>query len=1193
MKYLIGVLSCTMVLLGEATADVTDTVTLDVSSLSVARAGSYTTVTYTGWAHLANPGEPQLPASPVRLALPVGEEAARLIVEVEESLVVATDVVPMPCQPPAILPMVGADIQPPPLLEPDPSVYQAPSPYPARLVTPVTTGHLRGVPVASTVLVPFRWKPQRRELIFYPRVTVRVETRPAASTPSMPRVVSPVGARFRERFFRSLGLKAPPPAPTGRDAYDYLIISARECSTAFAELADWKTRKGLRSTVLTRESVEVSYPGLDIQDQLRNCIKDYYTNHGIWCVLLGGDSEYLLTRKVWAMDCEAGMYPDENEIRADLYFSDMDGTWDADADGTYGETTDQVDMYPDVLVGRAPADDPTQAQGLVDKFIEYETTAPGDYQDRALFFAEILWSSPYTDAGVGKDMIDSMCFPTSFDPIQKLYESLGNETPAAVIAALNDGRNLANHGGHANSTVMGAGTGYLGNSDMDGLSNTSRYTIMYSIGCWAAALDKDCIAEHFMQNTSGGGVGFVGNSRYGWGSPGNPGFGYSDLYDQQFWFYALEPGGATTGEALARTKSFFIPFSQQENVYRIHQYQVNLLGEPDLPVWTDIPAIPTVTHPAELIVGGNACHVAVEVAGAPCEDALVCLHQPGGEYVRAFTDASGVATLSPEISILTPVDLTVTGDNLRPYLASLSVAASGAHLIVTSHSFDEVVPPSNGVVNPGEDLYVDIQLRNAGTDPSDPVTTVLRAAAAWLMVTDSTEAYPSLDAGQTFAGDNAYRLSVSASAGHGDACPLELEFSGVERSVIVTLPLIVGQPAPCVAGVVITDQGGDSHLDPGESANLTLRALNAGSDTAYALQATVQSLDPWLIITPGTSVFGTVPPGQESPGSPPIQAWLGASAPVPAVAEVLVELQDDRWSWQETVGVALGTVGFCDEMESAGGAWATPGSGNHWQRSSWRSHSGDFSWYCGQNLTHQYYNSSSDTLVSPPVVLDAGATLSFWTWFDVTIYGVDGLYVEAQGPAGWQTLGYIGSGGALDGLLMGHDWAAYEYDLAWLPEGTQTTLRFVFSSDGSDVAEGFYIDDVVMGSCSRTPAAPCSLGAEPLGSALRLSWPFVTRDPQGTSLPQQATLYNVYRSTKGHFEPSGATLVASLVQDQSPGLPGVQWTDFSSAVGDPTVWHFYRVSAVWAGTEGATCESTGEADYDLGSPAVGHRPVGG
>ena len=40
-----------------------------------------------------------------------------------------------------------------------------------------------------------------------------------------------------------------------------------------------------------------------------------------------------------------------------------------------------------------------------------------------------------------------------------------------------------------------------------------------------------------------------------------------------------------------------IAYSREANVYRWHQYELNLLGDPEMPVWTDIPRVLTVTLP--------------------------------------------------------------------------------------------------------------------------------------------------------------------------------------------------------------------------------------------------------------------------------------------------------------------------------------------------------------------------------------------------------------------------------------------------------------------------------------------------------------------------------------------------------------------------------------------------------------------
>ena len=163
----------------------------------------------------------------------------------------------------------------------------------------------------------------------------------------------------------------------------------------------------------------------------------------------------------WAFDCEAGYYDDENDLYADLYYSDLDGTWDADGNGIFGELADEIDLYPDVLVGRSPTGDPLEAAAVVGKFLTYEQSPPADYAMDAFFFAEILWSDPYTDSGIGKEMIADRHFGGAYEPIERQYESMGNETAASVLDYLNSGPHLVNHGGHANQNVMGCGEGYI------------------------------------------------------------------------------------------------------------------------------------------------------------------------------------------------------------------------------------------------------------------------------------------------------------------------------------------------------------------------------------------------------------------------------------------------------------------------------------------------------------------------------------------------------------------------------------------------------------------------------------------------------------------------------------------------------------------------------------------------------------
>jgi len=89
---------------------------------------------------------------------------------------------------------------------------------------------------------------------------------------------------------------------------------------------------------------------------------------------------------------------------------------------------------------------------------------------------------------------------------------------------------------------------------------------------------------------------------------------------------------------------------------------------------------------------------------------------------------------------------------------------------------------------------------------------------------------------------------------------------------------------------------------------------------------------------------------------------------------------------------------------------------------------------------------------------------------DITTYGSDGLYVLVGYDGDWDTLDYIGSGGALDSILnFGVDWVPVRYDLNMYEAGDTLQVKFIFVSDGADVAEGVYIDDIYVGKAVPQP----------------------------------------------------------------------------------------------------------------------------
>ncbi len=186
--------------------------------------------------------------------------------------------------------------------------------------------------------------------------------------------------------------------------------------------------------------------------------------------------------------------------------------------------------------------------------------------------------------------------------------------------------------------------GPLDNGDVDGVDSDGRFFgMMYSIGCWTSAYDFDSISEHFLNNPSGGGVSYIGNSSYGWGSPGNPLYGYSDRFDRELFKILFEDPTLTLGELLSAAKETYIPFAHQENCYRCVLYMVNLLGDPSMRTFRRTPVIPDIQCPEIVSEYTFSFPVTVTVPGEwQPGNITVCLSdQDLDVYHAAVLDGSG------------------------------------------------------------------------------------------------------------------------------------------------------------------------------------------------------------------------------------------------------------------------------------------------------------------------------------------------------------------------------------------------------------------------------------------------------------------------------------------------------------------------------------------------------------------------
>ena len=553
-----------------------------VDEMSFGRENGYDTVTLPDCIFTIDPGKPRLPLKVLHFAIDRDKDISDIEIITDTTEEIQGEYNIYPAQKPTRMD------QKPELTPPDKATYNSSESYPESRVEIKAKGSLSGTKLVTVHVYPLEYIPVEKKLILHTTMKFRivqeskstlspqsvqlVAKRTVKSNDTIKSMLEKIVANpeyIEEQFKQPLKLQST--LENGSGAIDYLIITSEELknSGVYQPLIDSKVARGLSVAVETVQDIETNYSGRDTAEKIRNCIKDKWANNGLVWVLLGGDTNIIPVRGIEILGFD---------VPCDMYYSDLDGDWDANGNDIFGEEDDNVDMYPDVFVGRAPVEDEIEAEVFVNKVLKYEANIPY-YADKALF----LGTEDVNDAGGrAKEFIARNYMPVEFDPITKYYQRDIPEYSRLTLDSMNEGYHLINHIDHAQPLFLATGGDYIFIDDIDDLTNISSPSILWSCGCYPAAIDYDCIAEHWVNNPNGGGVAFIGNSRAGV-------VPYSDQdLDPEFYKSLFVESFTHIGQTLADSKVTFIGQVWRSVYWKLSLFELNLLGDPEMNIMTDM-----------------------------------------------------------------------------------------------------------------------------------------------------------------------------------------------------------------------------------------------------------------------------------------------------------------------------------------------------------------------------------------------------------------------------------------------------------------------------------------------------------------------------------------------------------------------------------------------------------------------------
>jgi hypothetical protein len=177
------------------------------------------------------------------------------------------------------------------------------------------------------------------------------------------------------------------------NSIDLVIITPHQFLKELQPLLIHKEKMGLKTKLVTLDDVynDLFLEGRDKPEKIKYYIKNSVEQWGISYVLLVGDFKKMPVRYVYNQDVLNGF--NEPCFISELYYADIFdknggfSSWDTDGDGIFGEWIDDgvsneaedkdIDLYPDVYVGRIACRNNIEVKTMVNKIIYYEENTRG------------------------------------------------------------------------------------------------------------------------------------------------------------------------------------------------------------------------------------------------------------------------------------------------------------------------------------------------------------------------------------------------------------------------------------------------------------------------------------------------------------------------------------------------------------------------------------------------------------------------------------------------------------------------------------------------------------------------------------------------------------------------------------------------------------------------------------------------
>jgi hypothetical protein len=696
------------------------------------------------------------------------------------------------------------------------------NPYPKETVTVGQGMRMRNLWLVPVTVAPARYYPKDQRLEIIRHVDIQMTL--VGGTFHDPSIIQGKLVESFDRIYKGIVANydfLETDQQPGRGTYLIICPNNQTVINNLQDLVNWKNRKGYRVVLAT-----TAQTGGEIA-AIRGYIRRAYSS---WeyppeFVCLVGDASGSI-----AIPTDGSQY--------DHYYSMMDN-----------------DILPDVAVGRLSCEDNNTLLTIVNKIMHYEKEP---YMGTTLWYRQGMMVG---GSGSGISVIHTKravrwrLLQHGYTEVDTLWYTMGGSWITAISNAFNHGIGMFNYRGYL-------GMSGWSNTNTNNLSNGYMLPVVITLTCGTGGFNSGTsLSEGFLRagspTTPKGGIASIGTATSSTHTK------YNNCIDIGFFAGMFDVDLPHMGEALMYGKAEMrrnYPAGDGDSFI----YWNNLMGDPGLMVWKQIPLSLTATYEDTIALGSSAFSIhVVDQNLQPLEDAYACLWQQNGTlYQVGYTDQNGDVDLNCGAATAGSVFVTVTKEGFIPHLGQTAVVTMAQALGVSSATLDDDnsgQSQGNGdhIWNPNERVEIRPMLRNLGIQQIQNITATVQSEDNLISVVQGSGSFGSIQAGDSAQMTSAFVVSLNPRTPDGHLCRLEMTIQGTGYSQQIFMDYQAVSYMMTFRKLTISD-GGNHILEPGETVNILITMQNTGHISGNAITAVLRGVPNYVQVVDSVSVYGNI-----------------------------------------------------------------------------------------------------------------------------------------------------------------------------------------------------------------------------------------------------------------------------------------------------------------------------------------------